>query len=64
MLNHQRQKKNDYKKRSEDICTVDEGEYVQNEEQEQSTLNGQPVKELDIPEPDKNEIILPDLPNT
>jgi hypothetical protein len=37
--------------------------YVQNEEQNDQTL-WQKSKELDIPEPDKNEIILPDLPNT
>jgi len=36
---------------------------VQNEEQSDQTL-WQKSKELDIPEPDKNEIILPDLPNT
>ena len=39
------------------------GEYVQNEEQSPTT-KWEPVKELDIAEPDKNEIILPDLPNT
>jgi hypothetical protein len=38
-------------------------EYVQNEEQSDQTL-WQKAKELDIPEPEKNEIILPDLPNT
>ncbi len=38
-------------------------EYVQNEEQNDQTL-WQKTKELDIPEPEKNEIILPDLPNT
>jgi hypothetical protein len=38
-------------------------EYVQNEEQTDETL-WQKTKELDIIEPDKNEIILPDLPNT
>ena len=38
-------------------------EYVQNEEQTDKTL-WQKTKELDIPEPEKNEIILPDLPNT
>jgi len=38
-------------------------DYVQNEEQTDQTL-WQKTKELDIPEPDKNEIILPDLPNT
>ena len=40
-----------------------EGEYVQNEEQTDET-KWEPVKELDLPEPEKNEIILPDLPNT
>ena len=38
-----------------------EGEYVQNEEQTENT-KWEPVKELDLPEPEKNEIILPDLP--
>jgi hypothetical protein len=38
-------------------------EYVQNEEQSDQTL-WQKTKELDIPEPEKNEVILPDLPNT
>ena len=38
-------------------------DYVQNEEQTDQT-RWQKTKELDIPEPDKNEIILPDLPNT
>jgi len=38
-------------------------DYVQNEEQSDQTL-WQKTKELDIPEPEKNEIILPDLPNT
>jgi len=38
-------------------------EYVQNEEQSDQTLWNK-TKELDIPEPEKNEIILPDLPNT
>ena len=43
---------------------VDEKEtYVQNEEQNDQTL-WQKSKELDIPEPEKNEIVLPDLPNT
>ena len=37
--------------------------YVQNEEQTDQTLWNK-SKELDIPEPDKNEIILPDLPST
>ena len=41
----------------------DKEEYVQNEEQTDQTL-WQKTKELDIPDPDKNEIILPDLPNT
>jgi hypothetical protein len=36
--------------------------YIQNEEQNDQTL-WQKTKELDIPEPEKNEIILPDLPN-
>jgi len=40
-----------------------EGEYVQNEEQTEET-KWEPVKELDLPEPEKNEIILPDLQNT
>jgi hypothetical protein len=40
-----------------------EGDYVQNEEQSTET-KWEPVKELDLPEPEKNEIILPDLPNT
>jgi hypothetical protein len=40
-----------------------EGEYVQNEEQNKET-KWEPVKELDLPEPEKNEIILPDLPTT
>ena len=40
-----------------------EGEYVQNEEQTEET-KWEPVKELDLPEPEKNEIILPDLPVT
>ena len=38
-------------------------DYVQNEEQSDQTL-WQKTKELDIPEPEKNEIILPDLLNT
>ena len=41
----------------------DKPEYVQNEEQTDETL-WQKTKELDIAEPEKNEIILPDLPNT
>jgi hypothetical protein len=40
-----------------------EEKYIQNEEQTDKTL-WQKTKELDIPEPDKNEIILPELPNT
>ena len=40
-----------------------EQNYVQNEEQNEQTL-WQKTKELDLPEPEKNEIILPDLPNT
>jgi hypothetical protein len=40
-----------------------EGEYVQNEEQTDET-KWEPVKELDLPEPEKNEIILPELSNT
>jgi hypothetical protein len=39
-------------------------EYVQNEEQSPTETLMEQVKELDIAEPDKNEIILPDLPNT
>ena len=41
----------------------DKSEYVQNEEQNDQTLWIK-TKELDIPEPEKNEIILPDMPNT
>ena len=41
----------------------DKAEYVQNEEQSDGTLWNK-TKELDIAEPDKNEIILPDLPST
>jgi len=37
--------------------------YIQNEEQNDQTL-WQKSKELDIPEPEKNEIILPELKNT
>jgi hypothetical protein len=37
-------------------------QYIQNEEQNDQTL-WQKTKELDLPEPEKNEIILPDLPN-
>ena len=43
---------------------VEENEsYIQNEEQNDKTL-WQKTKELDIPEPEKNEIILPELPNS
>ncbi len=42
---------------------VNEDQYVQNEEQNDQTL-WQKTKELDIPEPEKNEIILPKLSNT
>ena len=42
---------------------VEDEQYIQNEEQNDQTL-WQKSKELDIPEPEKNEIILPDLPNT
>jgi len=42
---------------------VEDQGYVQNEEQTDETL-WQKTKELDIAEPEKNEIILPDLPNT
>jgi maltodextrin utilization protein YvdJ len=45
------------------VPVEDKEEYVQNEEQTDQTL-WQKTKELDIPEPDKNEIKLPDLPNT
>ncbi len=38
-------------------------DYIQNEEQNDQTL-WQKSKELDIPEPEKNEIILPELPNS
>ena len=41
----------------------DEPAYIQNEEQSDQTL-WQKSKELDIPEPEKNEIILPELKNT
>ena len=41
----------------------EQNNYVQNEEQNEQTL-WQKTKELDLPEPEKNEIILPDLPNT
>jgi hypothetical protein len=42
---------------------VEDEPYIQNEEQNDQTL-WQKSKELDIPEPEKNEIILPKLPNT
>jgi len=45
------------------VPVEEEKSYVQNEEQNDQTL-WQKSKELDIPEPEKNEIILPDLPNT
>jgi hypothetical protein len=45
------------------VPVEDKETYVQNEEQNDQTL-WQKSKELDIPEPEKNEIILPDLPNT
>jgi len=45
------------------VPVEEKADYVQNEEQSDQTL-WQKSKELDIPEPDKNEIILPDLPNT
>ena len=41
----------------------EKADYVQNEEQTDQTL-WQKTKELDIPEPEKNEIKLPDLPNS
>ena len=45
------------------VPVEDKTEYVQNEEQSDDTL-WQKTKELDIPEPEKNEIILPKLENT
>ena len=45
------------------VPVEEKSNYVQNEEQSDQTL-WQKSKELDIPEPEKNEIILPDLPNT
>tara|TARA_A100001015_G_scaffold316497_1_gene430928 strand:+ start:33 stop:2744 length:2712 start_codon:yes stop_codon:yes gene_type:complete len=42
---------------------IEDEPYIQNEEQNDQTL-WQKSKELDIPEPEKNDIILPDLPNT
>ena len=50
-------------KNGQKIFVPVESDYVQNEEQSPTT-KWEPVKELDIAEPDKNEIILPDLPNT
>ena len=45
------------------VPVEDEPTYIQNEEQNDQTL-WQKSKELDIPEPEKNEIILPELENT
>jgi len=45
------------------VPVEEKADYVQNEEQSDQTM-WQKSKELDIPEPEKNEIILPDLPNT
>ena len=45
------------------VPVEDKDTYVQNEEQTDKTL-WQKTKELDIPEPEKNDIILPDLPNS
>jgi len=45
------------------VPVEDKEEYVQNEEQSDETLWNK-TKELDIDEPEKNEIILPDLSNT
>ena len=42
---------------------VKESEYKQNEEQTDETL-WQKTKELDLPEPEKNEVILPEIKNT
>ena len=50
-------------KNGQKIFVPVEGNYVQNEEQSPTT-KWEPVKELDIAEPEKNEINLPDLPNT
>ena len=50
-------------KNGQKIFVPVESDYVQNEEQSPTT-KWEPVKELDIAEPDKNEIILPDLSNT
>ena len=40
-----------------------ETEYKQNEEQDETTIWNK-TKELDLPEPEKNEILLPELENT
>ena len=40
-----------------------EDNYIQNEEQNEDTL-WQKTKELDLPEPEKNEILIPELENT
>jgi len=45
------------------VPVEDDPAYIQNEEQSDQTL-WQKSKELDIPEPEKNEIILPELKNT
>jgi hypothetical protein len=45
------------------VPVAEKDQYVQNEEQSDTTLWNK-TKELDIPEPEKNEIILPELPNT
>ena len=45
------------------VPVEDEPTYIQNEEQNDQTL-WQKSKELDIPEPEKNEIILPELKNS
>ena len=45
------------------IPVEEKAEYVQNEEQTDQTL-WQKTKELNIAEPEKNEIVLPELPNT
>ena len=45
------------------IPVEEKAEYIQNEEQTDQTL-WQKTKELNIAEPEKNEIVLPELPNT
>ena len=45
------------------VPVIDNDPYVQNEEQNDQTL-WKKTKELDIPEPEKNEIQLPELKNT